>query len=83
MPVLDDLLRLMMEKNGSDLYFTVGSPPVMKIDGRAVPVSDEPLKPGQSLALAKEILGLERLQDFQHEKEANLALSRLFDVSCG
>ncbi|MBU2755362.1 PilT/PilU family type 4a pilus ATPase [Acidithiobacillus sp. CV18-2] len=75
MPVLDDLLRLMMEKNGSDLYFTVGSPPVMKIDGRAVPVSDEPLKPGQSLALAKEILGLERLQDFQHEKEANLALS--------
>ncbi|MCE5359443.1 PilT/PilU family type 4a pilus ATPase [Candidatus Igneacidithiobacillus taiwanensis] len=75
MTVLDDLLRLMVQKNGSDLYFTVGSPPVIKIDGRAVPVGDEALKPEQSLALAKEILGVERLQEFQREKEVNMALS--------
>jgi twitching motility protein PilU len=75
MSVLDDLLVLMVEKNGSDLYLTVGSPPVMKIDGRAVSLGAEMLKSGQVLNLAKEILGMERLQDFQQEKEINMAIS--------
>jgi len=75
MPVLEDLLRLMVKNNGSDLYFTVGSPPIIKIDGRAVPVGEELLKPGQSLALAKEILGVDRLHEFQRDKEVNMALS--------
>lgn len=75
MSVLDDLLVLMVEKNGSDLYLTVGSPPVMKIDGRAVSLGTEILKPGQVLNLAKEILGMERLQEFQQEKEINMAIS--------
>ena len=75
MSVLDDLLVLMVEKNGSDLYLTVGSPPVMKIDGRAVSLGAEMLKPGQVLNLAKEIMGMERLQDFQQEKEINMAIS--------
>lgn len=75
MSVLDDLLVLMVEKNGSDLYLTVGSPPVMKIDGRAVSLGTETLKPGQVLNLAKEILGMERLQEFQQEKEINMAIS--------
>ncbi|MBU2810289.1 PilT/PilU family type 4a pilus ATPase [Acidithiobacillus thiooxidans] len=75
MSVLDDLLALMVEKNGSDLYLTVGSPPVMKIDGRAVNLGTDMLKPGQVLSLAKEILGMERLQEFQHEKEINMAIS--------
>ncbi len=75
MSVLDDLLVLMVEKNGSDLYLTVGSPPVMKVDGRTVQLGTEMLKPGQVLNLAKEILGMERLQEFQHEKEINMAIS--------
>ncbi len=75
MPVLEELLRLMVQKNGSDLYLTVGSPPVMKIDGKAVSLGEERLKPAQSLALAREMLGVERLHEFQQEKEVNLALS--------
>ncbi|MHB8115063.1 MAG: PilT/PilU family type 4a pilus ATPase [Acidithiobacillus ferrivorans] len=75
MSVLDDLLVLMVEKNGSDLYLTVGSPPVMKIDGRTVSLGTEMLKSSQVLNLAKEILGMERLQEFQQEKEINMAIS--------
>ncbi|MGR2913871.1 hypothetical protein NLI94_12125 [Acidithiobacillus ferrivorans] len=75
MSVLDDLLVLMVKKNGSDLYLTVGSPPVMKIDGRAVSLGTEMLKSSQVLNLAKEILGMERLQEFQQEKEINMAIS--------
>ncbi|MGC8468095.1 MAG: PilT/PilU family type 4a pilus ATPase [Acidithiobacillus sp.] len=75
MAALEQLLQLMVQKNASDLYLTVGAPPTLKIDGRAIPVGQESLRPGQTLALAKEILGLERLQEFQQEKEINMAIS--------
>lgn len=75
MSVLNDLLALMVEKNASDLYLTVGAPPTLKIDGKAVAVGTESVKPGQTVALAKEILGSDRLHEFEQEKEANLALS--------
>ena len=75
MAALEQLLQLMVQKNASDLYLTVGAPPTLKIDGRAVPIGQEALRPGQTLALAKEILGLERLQEFQQEKEVNMAIS--------
>jgi twitching motility protein PilU len=75
MAALEQLLQLMVQKNASDLYLTVGAPPTLKIDGRAVPIGQEALRPGQTLALAQEILGLERLQEFQQEKEVNMAIS--------
>ncbi len=75
MSILDDMLKLMVEKNGSDLYLSVGAPPTMKIDGKATALGTESIKSGQMLNLAKEILGIERLQELQHEKEANMAIS--------
>ena len=29
-----DLLRLLLQKKGSDLFITVGFPPAMKVDGK-------------------------------------------------
>lgn len=75
MSILDDMLKLMVEKNGSDLYLSVDAPPTMKIDGKATALGTESIKSGQMLNLAKEILGIERLQELQHEKEANMAIS--------
>jgi twitching motility protein PilU len=34
-----DLLRLLVEKKGSDLFITVDFPPAVKIDGKVIPVS--------------------------------------------
>ncbi|MGH8659839.1 MAG: type IV pili twitching motility protein PilT, partial [Gammaproteobacteria bacterium] len=34
-----DLLKLMVEKKGSDLFITVGFPPAIKVDGKVTPVS--------------------------------------------
>ncbi len=77
MTVLDALLKLMVEKNASDLYLSVGFPPSMKIDGKMVPVHSEPLNSSMSVSLAKEILGdQESVQNFLQEKEVNMAISR-------
>lgn len=39
---MHDLLRLMLQKNGSDLFITTGFPPAIKIDGKIVPQSNQP-----------------------------------------
>ena len=33
---MHDLLRMMVSKDGSDLFITTGSPPAMKVDGKMV-----------------------------------------------
>ena len=40
------LLRLMAEKNASDLFFSTGAPPHMKIEGVSTPMGQSPLPPG-------------------------------------
>ncbi len=45
---MHDLLRLMTQKNGSDLFITANYPPAIKIDGKVVPVSNQPLLPQPS-----------------------------------
>ncbi len=35
----EKLLRLMVEKGGSDLFITAGVPPSMKVNGRVMPVT--------------------------------------------
>ena len=37
------LLKLMQEKHASDLFLTAGIPPTIKVDGKTVPASKEPL----------------------------------------
>ena len=41
MKFMHDLLRLMAQKKGSDLFITAGFPPAIKIDGKITPVSNQ------------------------------------------
>ena len=40
------LLRLMAEKNASDLFFSTGAPPHMKIEGVSTPMGQGAMPPG-------------------------------------
>ena len=40
---VNDLLRLMLARNGSDLFLTAEFPPAIKVDGRINKVSPQPL----------------------------------------
>ena len=39
-------LKLMVQKNGSDLFFSTGAPPNLKAEGRTMPIGDTPMAPG-------------------------------------
>ena len=42
--LMQDLLRRMVEKKGSDLFITAGFPPAIKVDGEIRPQSDRDRK---------------------------------------
>lgn len=75
MSQLETMLTLLMEKNGSDLYLSVGSPPLMKVSGKMLRLGEEKLKPMHTLEFARELLGQEGVRDFQETRSANLAHS--------
>jgi len=70
-----DLLKLLKQKNGSDLFITVGFPPAMKIDGRVTPVSKQPLTPENAKALTYCIMNDRQLKEYESTKECNFAIA--------
>jgi twitching motility protein PilU len=70
-----DLLKLMRQKNGSDLFITVGFPPAIKIDGKMTPVSKQALTPENAKALTYCIMNDRQLKEFDATKECNFAVA--------
>ncbi|MDR2690635.1 MAG: PilT/PilU family type 4a pilus ATPase [Azoarcus sp.] len=72
---MHDLLKLMLQKNGSDLLITAGFPPAIKIDGRMVPQSNQPLSPAHTADLTRAVMNDRQAADFEATKECNFAIS--------
>lgn len=70
-----DLLRLMVEKKGSDLFITVDFPPAIKIDGKISPVSKTKLTAENTKALVYGIMNDRQLKEFEATKECNFAIA--------
>lgn len=70
-----DLLKLMLQKDSSDLFITVGFPPAMKIDGKMTPVSKQALTPENAKAMTYAIMNDRQLKEFEATKECNFAVS--------
>ncbi|NMG73866.1 PilT/PilU family type 4a pilus ATPase [Aromatoleum diolicum] len=72
---MHDLLRLMVQKNGSDLFITTGFPPAIKQDGRIVPQSNQSLTQQHTSELARAIMNDRQAAEFEATKECNFAIS--------
>jgi twitching motility protein PilU len=70
-----DLLKLMVDKKGSDLFITFDFPPAIKIDGQVTPVSKTKLTAENSKALAYAIMNDRQLKEFEATKECNFAIA--------
>ncbi len=75
--MMRDLLKLLMEKQGSDLFLTVGLPPAMKIDGHIRPVSDTALTGENTEALVYAVMNDKQLKEYEATKECNFAVAPL------
>ncbi|MGB4593144.1 MAG: type IV pilus twitching motility protein PilT, partial [Coriobacteriia bacterium] len=75
-PHIDDLLRLMIERGGSDLHITVGSPPGMRQRGELTPVENaKVLTPRDTQEMILNLLSEEQRKRFETELELDFAYS--------
>ena len=70
-----DLLKLMVEKKGSDLFITVDFPPAIKVHGKVTPVSKTKLTSDNTKALAYAIMNDKQLKEYEATKECNFAIA--------
>lgn len=75
MKFMHDLLRLMTQKRGSDLFITAGFPPAIKIDGKITPVSNQILTSQHTAELARAIMNDRQAAEFESSRECNFAIS--------
>ena len=68
-------LKLMVQKNGSDLFFSTGAPPNLKAEGETRPIGSTPLLPGHVRKLAYGIMSDDQIKEFESTLECNLAIS--------
>ncbi len=73
--LMQDLLRGMVSKNGSDLFITSNFPPAIKVDGAITPVSQTPLTSAQSAVLVRSIMNDKQSKEFDANKECNFAIA--------
>src|SRR5574343_257491 len=72
---INDLLKLLVSRNGSDLFITAEFPPAIKVDGAIAKVSPQPLSPNHTLTLARSIMSDKQAAEFERTKECNFAIS--------
>ena len=72
---INDLLKLMVSRGGSDLFITADFPPAIKVDGKVTKVSPQPLTPAHTLTLARSVMSDKQVADFERTKESNFAIS--------
>lgn len=71
----EKLLRLMVEKGGSDLFITTGVAPSMKINGKIMPVTKTALSPEMARETVLGVMNEQQRRDFAQHLECNFAIS--------
>jgi len=77
---LDELLELVVKKNGSDLHLAVGLPPVIRIDGKLLATNYPVLDPQHTQRLVYDILTDEQVQKFESDYELDCS-HQLYNIS--
>ena len=71
---MSNLLKMMANRNASDLFITAGTQPSMKIDGDITTVEGEVLDGRTSRDLCYSIMNEEQRREFESNKECNFAV---------
>ena len=70
-----NLLKKMVEKEGSDLFITCGFPPAIKVDGSIHKATDTSLTADQSAMMVRSIMNDKQIREFDATKECNFAIA--------
>jgi twitching motility protein PilU len=71
---MERVLRLMAEKNASDVYLSANTPILIKINGQILQLSDQPLTHSQPRQLLAELLTPTQLEELDDTGELNVGV---------
>ena len=71
---MERVLRLMAEKNASDVYLSANTPILIKIHGQILQLSDQVLSTGQTRQLLAELLTPQQLEELDETGELNIGI---------
>src|SRR5210317_1812450 len=71
-----NLLRKMVERDGSDLFITAGFPPAIKVDGTIHKATDTPLNADQAAMMVRAIMNDKQIKEFDATRNAISLLHR-------
>jgi twitching motility protein PilU len=73
--LIQQLLALLKQKNGSDLFITAGFPPAIKVDGHVLPVMEKPLSPENAAVIVRSLMADRQIREFDETNECQFAIS--------
>jgi twitching motility protein PilU len=73
--LLEPYLKIMVEKQASDLFFVTAAPPNMKVQGKTTAIAKNAFQTGQVQKLAYSLLNDEQIRDFEINRELNLGFT--------
>ncbi len=73
--ILNEMLRVLVENDGADLFLSPGCPPMMRAQNRVQPLSDTPLDPADTEDYAYSLMDSEQRGEFASTREMNLAFN--------
>ena len=73
-PAVNELLRLMISENASDIHLSAGTRPVLRVDGDIRFLNDhKPMDASQIAAMVREIVPEETFKQFEQDSDADFA----------
>src|SRR5690554_6241027 len=70
-----ELVNLATSKKASDIHISVGIPPVIRVDGKLIPIEGEVLKPADTKKLVYETLPERTIKELEEKGEVDTSFS--------
>ncbi|MFH1283527.1 MAG: PilT/PilU family type 4a pilus ATPase [bacterium] len=71
---ITDLLRLLVQKNASDLHIRSGCVPVIRVDGKLFSVKMDKVSPSDAESIAMSVMNDKQKEDFANRLECDLSM---------
>lgn len=73
---ISPILKFMLEKYGSDLLFSTGTPIHIQVEGETLPINAQKMAPGMVKEIAYSLMTAEQILEFEATLESNFAISK-------
>ena len=73
MVTIEELMKILVERGGSDLHITAGSPPRIRVDGTLMPTEHEVLTRDMTQKIVYSVLDTDQIARFEREWELDLS----------